>query len=436
MKDRGGHIRRALVASARQWWGIVVLLGVLAVAAYLARDIPNYPTNQLDTYRNTPAIATALAAVEPKDRLAAEKDLLQYQTDNQIKIWTSIVQAIGAVVLAVGGYFTWRNLRVAQEGQITNRFTQAIDQLGVEKEGEPNLEVRLGAIYALERIARDSPRDHWTIMEVLTTYVRQNAPWPPSPSSRSIISPWRARHEREVEGPDKSKQVKPRADIQAILTVLGRRTPPRQWPELGPLDLSRADLGGANLWRGNLRGAALVDANLQEADLKGVNLQKANLVRANLQKAVLMGVNLQEAALGGANLQGAFLWGANLQGAILVEANLQEAALTGANLQGAFLLDANLQGAFLMRANLQGANLGGANLQRASLNDADLSTANNLSENQVKSAASRKGAKFPAELAYLQEPAGMEEPPAARVTMSSNESGAATESGPPASGDA
>jgi hypothetical protein len=43
---------------------------------------------------------------------------------------------------------------------------------------EPNVEVRLGAIYALERIAYDSPRDHWPIIEVLTAYVRQNAPAP------------------------------------------------------------------------------------------------------------------------------------------------------------------------------------------------------------------------------------------------------------------
>jgi hypothetical protein len=104
-----------------------------------------------------------------KERVLAENDLLQYRTDNQVKIWTGIVQALGAGVLAIGAYFTWRNLRVASEAQISNRFTQAIGQVGAElKDGQPNLEVRLGGIYALERIARDSPRDHWSIIEVLT----------------------------------------------------------------------------------------------------------------------------------------------------------------------------------------------------------------------------------------------------------------------------
>ena len=66
-----------------------------------------------------------------------------------------------------------------EQGHITDRYTKAIEQLGKLDGDKPNIEIRLGAIYALERIARDSPRDHWTIMEVLTAYVRQNSPAAP-----------------------------------------------------------------------------------------------------------------------------------------------------------------------------------------------------------------------------------------------------------------
>ena len=51
-------------------------------------------------------------------------------------------------------------LRISQEGQITERFTKAIDQLG----NKDSLAVRVGGIYALERIARDSERDHGPII--------------------------------------------------------------------------------------------------------------------------------------------------------------------------------------------------------------------------------------------------------------------------------
>uniref|UniRef100_UPI001177ECCC pentapeptide repeat-containing protein n=1 Tax=Calothrix rhizosoleniae TaxID=888997 RepID=UPI001177ECCC len=61
------------------------------------------------------------------------------------------------------------NVKIAEDKQITERFSKAIEQLGSEK-----IEVRLGAIYTLERIAKDSPKDHWTIMEILTAFVRHN----------------------------------------------------------------------------------------------------------------------------------------------------------------------------------------------------------------------------------------------------------------------
>jgi hypothetical protein len=43
--------------------------------------------------------------------------------------------------------------------------------------GSGQMEVRLGGIYALERIARDSARDHWPIMEILTAYLQTHARW-------------------------------------------------------------------------------------------------------------------------------------------------------------------------------------------------------------------------------------------------------------------
>ena len=56
--------------------------------------------------------------------------------------------ALGSLAMAT------RTYRLTQQGQITDRYTKAIDQLGSEK-----LETRLGGIYALERIAVDSERD-------------------------------------------------------------------------------------------------------------------------------------------------------------------------------------------------------------------------------------------------------------------------------------
>lgn len=91
------------------------------------------------------------------DRLKAEND-----------IRTAGLQLLAGAVLAFGAVFTGITLVFNREGQITERFTRAVEQLGNER-----TDVRLGGIYALERIARDSRRDHEPIMEILSAYARE-----------------------------------------------------------------------------------------------------------------------------------------------------------------------------------------------------------------------------------------------------------------------
>ena len=109
------------------------------------------------------------------------------QPRKQLALENEFRKTLTQIVLSIFGlfilYFTWQRARtgdktvqIMEQGHITDRYTKAIEQLGKLDNDKPNIEVRLGAIYALERIAHDSPRDHWTIMEVLTVYVRQNAP--------------------------------------------------------------------------------------------------------------------------------------------------------------------------------------------------------------------------------------------------------------------
>ena len=71
---------------------------------------------------------------------------------------------------------TLRAIELTEQGQVTDRYTRAVEQIGSDK-----LDVRIGGIYALERVARDSNRDHPSVMEVLTAFVREisHEPWRP-----------------------------------------------------------------------------------------------------------------------------------------------------------------------------------------------------------------------------------------------------------------
>jgi uncharacterized protein YjbI with pentapeptide repeats len=167
------------------------------------------------------------------------------------------------------------------------------------------------------------------------------------------------------------------ADLQAILTVLGRRTRTFGNGESHQIDLHNT----------NLQSAKLQDAQLQGADLQGAQLQGAFLLNAQLQGAFLLNAQLQSAVLVKAQLQGAHLEDAQLQGAYLVSAQLQDAHLEGAQLQDAFLGGAQLQGAHLEDAQLQGAYLTGTkNLTQEQINTACVDEATALPEGLTKPA--------------------------------------------------
>ncbi len=311
-----------------------------------------------------------------------------------IEVVKTIISALGLIATLLAGiglivnYFNSQaEMQLTQQRLITERFSKAVEQIGSGKE-----EVVIGGIYSLERIAKDSPKDQWTIMEVLTSYIRKNSP---IPSNIQQLKP----EERE-----KALEKLPSVSIpvQAALTVIGRRKVEND--QAGDnlaettdsnktkfLDLSRTNLREANLDGADLKGAELYGAYLKGANLKGAYLNRAYLNRAYLNGANLNGANLNGAYLyganlKGANLKGANLKGANLKGAYLKGAYLKGAYLYGANLYGANLIGAYLIGAYLYGANLYGANLYGANLYGANLYGANLYGAEHLYPEQIKSA--------------------------------------------------
>jgi len=237
-----------------------------------------------------------------------------------------MAQILGGAALLLGLLFTaltlrtgQETLRVNQEGQITDRFTKAIEQLGSKE-----LQVRLGGIYALERIARDSKRDHGPIMEVLTAYVRENAPLapdfrPPHIRYREANPNFHPNIANETALSEAGPISRPPADIQAILTVLGRRTLAF---DVRALDLRETDLQGTILTEGNFQGALFFYANLRGAHLNGANLQRAGFIGADLRAAILAHSNLQGASLVMADLFKADLTRADLKGANLAMANV------------------------------------------------------------------------------------------------------------------
>jgi hypothetical protein len=302
----------------------LVALAVAAVLALLLLCVLVFPR-----LLHPPLSPVELQGVASADRRV---ELQQAQARLQNDARATLLQGVAGVLLVVGVVATWRQVQVSREGQITERFARAVDHLGSGSE-----DVRLGGVYTLERIAKDSPADRRTVHAVLGAFVRNHAPWlvgtpegpeHPSPTVDEQL-PW-LQHRRP--------------DVQAAMTVLGRRLPSRD-----PLDLY--------LSRVDLRRAFLSDAWLA-----GTEMRHANLARAAMRR-----VHLEDSDLGNTDLRGAWMEQARLTGANLSQAYLQGARLVGADLRGAKLVGADLRGANLHGTRIEGADLTDANVDAATV---------------------------------------------------------------------
>jgi uncharacterized protein YjbI with pentapeptide repeats len=235
-------------------------------------------------------------------------------------------------VLGLGGGLTllFQHLlrtRFSEDDQLAERFSRAVAHLG----GKDNPLGQLGGICVLERIIRDSPRDHWQIVEYLCALARQPSAENPGPFG-----------------------------IQPLLTVIGRRPPAR----------IRLQEGGRRL---DLRAIALRDADLSEA-----RLERALLTRAQLPHALCRNTQFVGADLSGANFSDASMPMVNLEKANLNSADLSRARVTGGSFRGALMRDTKLTGTeftddldgtpsptLLGRIRLDGVSAEGANFRGA-----------------------------------------------------------------------
>ncbi|MGW6737566.1 pentapeptide repeat-containing protein [Streptomyces sp. NPDC055013] len=284
------------------------------------------------------------ASVAAQDRLKAVND-----------VRTTLLQVIGGLIVLFGAYATWRQLRVSQdglratqEGYVTDRFSRAVDQLGSDK-----LDVRIGGLHALWRIAEQSARDREAIISIQAAYLRTHLPWPPAgPESPAADLPINDIAPLETRA----------ADAQVALTALGVLCRHREhsWVNLSITDLRRADCDGlwfpevnfdracmeaAGLYHANLTQASLVSVNLRHADLTTAILRRSRCILADLRAAKLVETDLRDADFTETDLREANLRKADAQGAVFHRADLRWADLRGTDLSTADLVEARLTGA-------------------------------------------------------------------------------------------
>jgi hypothetical protein len=302
------------------------------------------------------AIAVIPRRLAPK-HLFEDNHASRLGVENEIR--RTIIQMLGGSFVLASVFFTYETVRISQQsltlterGQITERFTRAIDQMG---SGE--LDVAAGGIYALGQIARESETEYHPIMDILIAFIHRH-----SPLGR------RCRPGHAISG-----------DVQAAIAVIGTRNRAFETPgetiDLTRVDLSSADFSGADFEGVDFRGSCLQSANFDHASLEGANFSSYRL-------GISGAVSVQPTILTGATFRGAHAPKAEFVAARMTSSTMSDANLEGADLSFAVLGHrgrvstgggADLSGADLSGANLSDATLGFVGLYGADLSGADIS---------------------------------------------------------------
>ena len=207
---------------------------------------------------------------------------------------------------------------LGEKGNITERFKNAIEHLGGESES-----IRMGGIYGLYHVARESREYADTVCKILCAHAKLIMAEP-----------------RYVHGKKPSNEIVAILDVlfpvisddaNQNVQVLFKKVAASHW-DLHGADVSFRNMKCIDGFMVNLSRANLSGANLSGVELTGANLSDANLLETNLSKATLIGAVLAKAHLGKADLSEAVLLGADLSETVLERVNLSEAKVNGEQL--------------------------------------------------------------------------------------------------------
>jgi hypothetical protein len=243
------------------------------------------------------------------------KDLAELENSSR----STLVQLLGGVALILTFVATWLQisdardasedtLRLTAAQQETERFTRSVEQLG-----SPRPELRLGGIYGLEQVARDTPSRRETVGQLMLAYLKTNHPFDPfrEPEKSSDLEVQiqiaRATQSSLCDRPAGA----PLPDTQAALSVL--------------LDIPRAARPQLDL-----TGVDLTAVRANGADFTGALLRRASLVGAKLSDTVF-----DEASISGeTDLRGACFRDARFDGAYIGLVDALAADFSGADFSG------------------------------------------------------------------------------------------------------
>ena len=260
-----------------------------------------------------------------------------------------------------------KQVDAVRQGMLNDRFHKGAEMLGNEK-----LSVRLGGVYALERLADADPEEfHMQIMQQFCAFVRNPTEDP------SCVSEEPAKDESRI-WQDWEFDLRP--DVQAIMKAIAGRS--SRGIEIEQEIEFSSDFRGANL-----RGLALDQTTLSDLWIWKVDLSKSSFNLTRLDNVSFMDVNLSPVAFvrtefGNTSWDCCPMQGAMFNNSVFLETGEFE-GFVACDLTCADFTDADLTGITFAQSNLRGARFDSANLTGVKFSANGLNPAHNLTQSQL-----------------------------------------------------
>ncbi|SCG37788.1 Uncharacterized protein YjbI, contains pentapeptide repeats [Micromonospora rifamycinica] len=330
----------------------------------------------------------------------------------QNDIRKTLASAIAGTLFLATAYFAWRQVlnaghqlllqqhqvEITRDEQLAGRLYRSFEYLGHD-----NLNVRIGAMFTLERLVRASPEDTRAVLEVLAAYVRTRSPWPPKLPGQYIES-------ADIDDVPPMQTRSP--DIQLALDVIGRLNS-------GGSDI-RLSLAESDLRQASLNGGDFSDIDFDSSSLARVTAYEAKLNRASLQEVDLRGAHFDSAEMHLCWLRDVLTdestgVSGDLTGSDLNHAKFQHVDFRGSSMARVRATGVDFSGAFLDGVSFSGAELDGTNFAQASLRGTDISSATFYGPCDFRLSAYDKETVFPG--GFSSDKAGMTLAPLEPNTM-------------------
>jgi len=182
-----------------------------------------------------------------------------------VPLITVTVAVLGIILSAKTFSLTAKEKAAQRKMAQSDRFARAIDHLKDE-----SIHIRMGALYELQRIGLEDPKEQVSIVRILSRYVRDRI------EDRKYLHPSRFYEEK----------VRPSEDVTLASEITSLFDAPTNWLQLHYLKADCVDLGIFQLQHAEFYDAQLREAAFPHANLLGTIFRGANLKGADLRKAI------------------------------------------------------------------------------------------------------------------------------------------------------